>query len=343
MTQSTDVVIVGAGASGLRIAGLLERTGINFVVLESRDRVGGRLLTVDPGIDLGATWFWQNEVDVLDVISEYDLMTFPQHVAGNMMFQVPGNTQQLNGNPLDQNAWRISGGMQSLTSALASAIPAELIKLSTEVTDLEFGKEVRVTTNRGDWLAKHVVLAIPPATALANIAFSPQLPTDLANVARQTPVWMGAITKVVAIYDSPFWRSQGLAGSAMSHVGPLREIHDISDESATFGALFGFSRESVSTEAITEQLSAIFGPEARRPNLLVMKDWSKSRSTSPNDVHTLNDYKHFGSQVLRDSYFDGQLYFSSTETALDAPGHVQGALSAAKRTAISISRATCQI
>lgn len=342
MTQSVDVVVVGAGASGLRLAQLLNQTGVDVVILEARERIGGRLLTVNSDIDLGATWFWQHETEILDVISEYDLMPFPQHVAGNMMFQIPGNVQQLNGNPLDQHAWRISGGMQSITNSLASALPSDSIKLSTCVTNLRFGNEVSVTTNHGDWLAKHVVLAIPPATALSKINFSPNLPSDLVMIARQTPVWMGATTKVVAIYDSPFWRSKGLAGSAMSHAGPLREIHDISDEECTFGALFGFTRGEVIESEITAQLGELFGSEASEPKQLIIKNWSTEEFTSPSDVFDLNNYQLYGSDLLRAPYFDGQLYFSSTETAIDSPGHVQGALSAARRTADALLRATCQ-
>ena len=333
MTQAVDVVIVGAGASGLRLARLLHSGGISVALLEARDRVGGRLLTVEPGIDLGATWFWQNENEVLEVISEFGLTTFPQHIAGNMMFQIPGNVQQLNGNPLDQQAWRVVGGMQSLTAALTQSLPAEILKLSTVVTAIKFGNDVTVATDQGTWSAKRVVLALPPATALANITFEPELPIDLVSIAKQTPVWMGAITKVVAIYDSPFWRAKGLAGSAMSHVGPLREIHDISDESATFGALFGFCRGNVLESDVTAQLVELFGPEARSPRQLLIKDWSDSKFTSPPEVFELNDYQLFGSKILRDAHFNGKLFFSSTETSTNSPGHIQGAFSAARRTA----------
>ncbi len=47
-----DVVVVGAGASGLAAASYLGATGARVLVLEARDRVGGRVLTVRaPGVD----------------------------------------------------------------------------------------------------------------------------------------------------------------------------------------------------------------------------------------------------------------------------------------------------
>jgi monoamine oxidase len=50
---TSDVVIIGAGAAGLSAAGMLSRAGVRVLVLEARDRVGGRVLTVHPpGLDV---------------------------------------------------------------------------------------------------------------------------------------------------------------------------------------------------------------------------------------------------------------------------------------------------
>ena len=138
MREVVDVVVVGAGASGLRLAGILDQAGISVAVLEARARVGGRLLSVDPGVDLGATWFWQNENEVREVIQECGLETFPQHARGNMMYQIPGSVQELDGNPLGQNAWRIAGGTQKLAIGLAESLPPETVQMSTKVIALHF-------------------------------------------------------------------------------------------------------------------------------------------------------------------------------------------------------------
>ena len=53
------VIVVGAGIAGLTVANALAQAGIEYVVLEARDRIGGRLHTIDLAgvpVDLGGSW-----------------------------------------------------------------------------------------------------------------------------------------------------------------------------------------------------------------------------------------------------------------------------------------------
>jgi len=53
------VIVIGAGISGLAVGNALTHAGVECLVLEARDRMGGRLHTVDVGgvpIDLGGSW-----------------------------------------------------------------------------------------------------------------------------------------------------------------------------------------------------------------------------------------------------------------------------------------------
>lgn len=54
--QGTRVAVVGAGMAGLAAVDRLSKAGVETVLIEARDRIGGRVWTAAPGIDLGASW-----------------------------------------------------------------------------------------------------------------------------------------------------------------------------------------------------------------------------------------------------------------------------------------------
>ena len=60
LPSSVDVAIIGAGAAGLGAAHALKKSGLSTIVLEARDRVGGRAHTImaAPNVtfDLGCGW-----------------------------------------------------------------------------------------------------------------------------------------------------------------------------------------------------------------------------------------------------------------------------------------------
>jgi len=60
LPSSIDVAIIGAGAAGLSAAHALQNSGLSIIVLEARDRVGGRAHTITPApgiiFDLGCGW-----------------------------------------------------------------------------------------------------------------------------------------------------------------------------------------------------------------------------------------------------------------------------------------------
>lgn len=73
------VIVIGAGMAGLTAARSLKNAGVDVVVLEARERVGGRLHTVDlvsaggvsSSVDLGAAWIHDGEGSVLLPLVRY--------------------------------------------------------------------------------------------------------------------------------------------------------------------------------------------------------------------------------------------------------------------------------
>ncbi|XP_072770637.1 amine oxidase [flavin-containing] [Nerophis lumbriciformis] len=75
-----DVVVVGGGISGLSAAKLLREIGLNPVVLEARDRVGGRTFTVSnketKWVDLGGAYVGPTQNRILRLAKQYGVKTY---------------------------------------------------------------------------------------------------------------------------------------------------------------------------------------------------------------------------------------------------------------------------
>ena len=84
-----DVVIVGAGATGLTIATDLEAAGFSTIVIEARDRVGGRLRTetVDGAVlELGGQWVSPDQEALIATLDELGLETFARYRDGESVY-----------------------------------------------------------------------------------------------------------------------------------------------------------------------------------------------------------------------------------------------------------------
>lgn len=84
-----DVVVVGAGVTGLTTALRLHEAGLDVLVLEARDRVGGRLYTetVDGvRLEIGGQWVSPDQSALLAMIDELGLETYPRHRDGDSVY-----------------------------------------------------------------------------------------------------------------------------------------------------------------------------------------------------------------------------------------------------------------
>ncbi|WP_308798672.1 flavin monoamine oxidase family protein [Agromyces silvae] len=88
----TDVVVVGAGAAGLTAATRLRAAGKAVVVLEARDRVGGRLWTGDVDgatLEIGGQWVSPDQDALIETLDDLGLDTYPRYREGVNLYRGP--------------------------------------------------------------------------------------------------------------------------------------------------------------------------------------------------------------------------------------------------------------
>ncbi len=99
-TQRCQVVVVGAGLSGLRCADRLRSSGLKVRVIEARDRVGGRTLSRRIGtgtFDLGGQWLGPSQDRVAALARELDVHTFPTFHHGRRVLDHEGRLSTYDG------------------------------------------------------------------------------------------------------------------------------------------------------------------------------------------------------------------------------------------------------
>ena len=93
------VVVIGAGLAGLSAARRLHAQGVDTLVLEARDRVGGRTErgTTEDGtpIELGGQWIGPTQNRMYELVSELDLHTFPTYNSGEHVVLLDGRMARL--------------------------------------------------------------------------------------------------------------------------------------------------------------------------------------------------------------------------------------------------------
>ncbi|MFV1630244.1 MULTISPECIES: flavin monoamine oxidase family protein [unclassified Phaeobacter] len=348
--MDTKVAIIGGGLAGLNAARLLDQAGIDYQLFEARDRLGGRILTVneagstdEDGFDLGPSWFWPRMQPAIgSLIEELGLPSFAQRAEGDVIFErmsrepalrYPGGRQE----PVSR---RLEGGTGSLVRAIEGLLAGDRVHRGARVAGLcllDNGVELTIQFQDGAGhkvKASHVIAALPPRVLASSVRFTPDLEENDRRLWDSTPTWMAPHAKFLAVYQQPFWLEAGLSGTVQSMVGPMAEIHDATTASGK-AALFGFigigarQRAQMGDSRLKQdcllQLVRIFGERAAVPQTALIKDWAADPLTAaPADLD--NSGHPAGASAWVNGPWQGRLTLGGSESSPKEAGYLAGAV-----------------
>jgi monoamine oxidase len=231
---------------------------------------GGRML-----LELGIEAVWAAQPEDLSLLH----VLFYIHSAGDleMLFETAGGAQQD----------RFLGGSQLVALRMAEEL-GERVVLGAPVRRIEHGAD-GVTVHGEGALArgKRALVAIAPTLA-GRIAYGPPLSGYRDQLTQRIP--LGTVVKCMAVYDEPFWRSEGLSGQGTSDTGPVKVTYDNSPPDGSPGVLLGFLEGRHARDlgrasgedrraAVLGSFARLFGPRASRPAAYVEKLWAEEEYT----------------------------------------------------------------
>lgn len=338
------VIIIGAGLSGLATAFYLEQKGYSPLILEARNRTGGRMETVPFGkgrLDTGAAWFADKHTHLMRLITELNLAYYRQYSGEQVFYDL---YQGLHTAPQPQEqapTYKLTGGSVAMIKSLEQRLKTTTIQLSEPVQLLDFTQDevIRVKSHKRFYNAEKIISTLPPALLTGTVKCMPSLPHDLTSIAAATHTWMGESIKAAVTTAEGFWR-EAETGTLFSQQGPLMELHDHSLPEEDAWMLKGFIHPDFARlkheereKLAIQQVVRIFPQAAGKPMKYLEKDWSA-------DVHTYQPYsvpvaahQHNGHSIYRNSWYEGRLMIAGSETALAFAGYMNGAVCSAHEVA----------
>ncbi|MGH9048650.1 MAG: flavin monoamine oxidase family protein [Acidimicrobiia bacterium] len=364
-TYNTGDHMLRFGTASARYRGTIPR--ISPLVLADMARAQSRFDRLARRVPLEAPW-------AADAASEWDAQTFATWIRRNLrtpkaraLFELyseavfaaepadfsllhalfythsGGGVDILTGTRGGAQQDRFVGGSQLAARGLADRL-GDRVRLGAPVRRIEHREDgVTVLADGVLATARHVVVAVPPALS-ARVLYEPALPAFRDQLTQRVPA--GSVIKCNVVYDSPFWRDEGLTGQASGDRGPVKITFDNSPPSGTPGVLLGFlegaharvlNRMSANDrrDAVLESFADFFGPQARKPVEYVELDWSEEEWTRgcygahfPTGVWT-----QYG-PALRAPI--GPIHWAGAETATVWNGYMDGAVQSGERAAAEI-------
>jgi monoamine oxidase len=240
--------------------------------------------------------------------------------------------------------FRVSGGTQGIAIKMAHQLGPKRVQLDHPVRQISQGSRGATVQADGATVdCKRVVVALRPHLT-GRIVYRPEMPGRREQLTQRVPI--GSLIKTIGVYDTPFWRGEGLNGQANSDQGPVRVTFDASPASGTPGVLLGFVdgddaralsdlSEKQRTARELQSYVRYFGARAGRPRMFFDQVWDREIYTGgcPVGVMPPGVMTEYGS-VLRVP--QDRIHWAGTETATVWSGYMDGAVQSGQRAASEV-------
>jgi monoamine oxidase len=233
---------------------------------------------------------------------------------------------------------QFEGGVQQVPDAMASELGDAVVRSCPVEAVTQHDDRVIVHGPGATVTARRAVLALPRALA-AGIRFDPVLPADHALLIHQIPA--GTELKMVAIYDEPFWRADGVCGATVATDDAIEVTLDTTQPGHPEGVIAGYSAgpraralaglgEQERRSAFLTMLTTRLGPKAAAPLEVMEQNWAEEQWTRGCSMG------HFPTGVLtqygrRLREPVGRVHWAGTETASTSYGGMDGAVRSGER------------
>ena len=237
-------------------------------------------------------------------------------------------------------AFRVVGGSQMISLRMAERL-GDSVVLNAPVRDVRWSEgTVEVEAERVTATARSAILAVPPNMTNA-IRFDPVLPAWRMRMAQAMS--QGSINKVLAVYETPFWRDEGLSGQGFAPYELVRELYDNSPPSASAGVLTTFLAGENAERAgrlsadhrrreVLDGIAKYVGPRAGQPVDYIETDWSGQEWTrgAYGTSFGPGGLTRFGEDLRRPV---GPIHWACTDIAGVGHIHMEGAIRSGRQAA----------
>ena len=333
------IIIIGGGLSGLYLGYKLKKEGFSIQILEANTRIGGRIYTKNINhtkVELGATWLWKYNEELLKLCAELQISLFEQNMTGDALYEAANTSlpERFQIPKHQEISYRIVGGTATILEKLSQGFLEDELQLNKKVVRIDTNETgLHVSTETTTFTADLVISTLPPQLLVNTVAFSSPLGANLLDIANTTHTWMKDSIKFALVYKTPFWKEKGLSGVGFSNVGPFTELYDHSDFENNHFALMGFLNAGLANETkayreenIRAQLFKFFGEAGKNYLTYEEKVWSKENLLHSAAPPFLNPHANNGHPIYQQEYLNEKFIIAGSETSPSYGGYMEGAI-----------------